>query len=260
MKKQAKDHVLFSEQIRNVDCKIYPQKRQDHLGRRKAMHRVSGRPDATLWTAEFQANQFQQFKGRMNKGNIKLLSWSRCLNHISIKTNFPKDMSQTKKISRFGEASQELLKDTNHTEIFDLCEKSKKRQCPDCNSFTDSGMIFFAVAGDFWSTEGVSHNFKKTTTFSIRSMATSSRKIPVEDQSMVNLNGERNAEKSKETWIPNRSLTMGRRGNISVIIDDRRVSRGGHFEFRPTCFWKTRLHSYEKRKTTILAAMGLIEK
>ena len=38
------------------------------------------------------------------------------------------------------------------------------------------------------------------------------------------------------------------------------VSRGRHFEFRPTCFGKTRLHSYEKRKTTILAAMGVIEK
>ena len=53
-----------------------------------------------------------------------------------------KDMSQTKKINRFSEASQELLKDMNHTEIFELCENSKKLQCPGCNSFTDSGIIF----------------------------------------------------------------------------------------------------------------------
>ena len=58
------------------------------------------------------------------------------------KDQFLEDMSQTKKINRFSEASQELLKDMNHTEIFELCENSKKLQCPDCNSFTDSGIIF----------------------------------------------------------------------------------------------------------------------
>ena len=61
------------------------------------------------------------------------------------KDQFVKDMSQTKKINRFSEASKELLKDVNHTEIFELCENSKKLQCPDCNSSTDSGIIF-AVA------------------------------------------------------------------------------------------------------------------
>ena len=69
---KAQDDVLFSEQIRNVDYKIYPDKKQDHLGKHKAMHRASGKPDATLWITEFQAYPSQQFNGTMNKDNIQL--------------------------------------------------------------------------------------------------------------------------------------------------------------------------------------------
>ena len=49
-KERAQDHVLFSEQIRNVDYKIYPDKKQDHLKKHNAMHRASGKLDATLCT------------------------------------------------------------------------------------------------------------------------------------------------------------------------------------------------------------------
>ena len=64
----------FSEQIRNVDYNIYQDKKQDHLGKHKAMHRTSAKP--------------QQFNSRMNKDNVQLPSWSRSSNHISTKNNF----------------------------------------------------------------------------------------------------------------------------------------------------------------------------
>ena len=51
-------------------------------------------------------------------------------------------MSQTQKINRVSEASQKLLKDMEQTEIFELCENSAKLQCPDCNSFTEIGIIY----------------------------------------------------------------------------------------------------------------------
>ena len=54
-KEKAQNHVFFSEQIRNVDHKIYPEKKQDHLGKHKAMHRNCGKPGAKWWITEFQA-------------------------------------------------------------------------------------------------------------------------------------------------------------------------------------------------------------
>ena len=51
------------------------------------------------------------------------------------KEQFLKDMNQKQEINRFSEGSQKLLDDMNQTEIFELCENSAKRQCPDCNVF-----------------------------------------------------------------------------------------------------------------------------
>ena len=179
------------------------------------------------------------------------------------KDQFLKDMSRTKKINRFSEASQELFKDMNHTEIFELCENSKKLQCPDCSSFTDSGIIFCSCGRNLKHGRSVTqfqkdnHDLNSIDGYVIKK---NSSRGPKHGQSERQVRFGRNAEKSKETWISNNSLTMGRRGNISVIIDDRKISRGRHLEFRPNCFRKKRLHSYEKRKTTILAALGLIDK
>ena len=58
------------------------------------------------------------------------------------KEQFLKDMSQKQEINRFSEESRQLLVDMNHTEIFELCENSAKLQCPDCNSFTEIGIIY----------------------------------------------------------------------------------------------------------------------
>ena len=58
------------------------------------------------------------------------------------KEQFLQDMSETHKINRFSEASQRLLRDMNGTEIFKLCENTKKLQCQDCKSFTEVGIIY----------------------------------------------------------------------------------------------------------------------
>ena len=58
------------------------------------------------------------------------------------KEQFLKDMSQKQEINRFSEESQQLLVDMNHTEIFKLCEDSAKHQCPDCNAFSEIGIIY----------------------------------------------------------------------------------------------------------------------
>ena len=50
-------------------------------------------------------------------------------------------MSQKQEINRFSEEAQKLLDDMNQTEIFELCENSAKLQWPDCNAFTEIGII-----------------------------------------------------------------------------------------------------------------------
>ena len=57
------------------------------------------------------------------------------------KEQFLRDMSQKQWINRFSAKSQQSLVDMNHTEIFELCDNSAKLQCPDCNSFTNIGII-----------------------------------------------------------------------------------------------------------------------
>ena len=69
IKEKAKDHVLRSKQIRNVNHKIYQVKKQDHLGKRKAKCEASRRLDATSWTTESQTYLCQRFKSRMNKND-----------------------------------------------------------------------------------------------------------------------------------------------------------------------------------------------
>ena len=102
--------MLCSEQIRNVVHKIYWHKKQDHLGKHKAMHRASGKPDATLWITEFQAYPSEQFNRRMNRQQTVAKLIEKFESH-QYEEQFLKDMSQTQKINRFSEASQKLLKD-----------------------------------------------------------------------------------------------------------------------------------------------------
>ena len=57
------------------------------------------------------------------------------------KESYLKDLSQTQKINEFSKESQELIADMNNTEIFQLCEKSAKQQCSECNTNWDTGLI-----------------------------------------------------------------------------------------------------------------------
>ena len=140
MKKKAKDHV-FSEQIRNVDLQDLPTRKarsswetqsDAQSFRETGCNIVDYRiPGISISTVQEQDEQRQH----------KVAQLIEMFESHKHKDQFLKDMSQKKKINRFSEASQELFKDVNHTEIFELCENSKKLQCPDCNAFTDSGII-----------------------------------------------------------------------------------------------------------------------
>ena len=58
------------------------------------------------------------------------------------KESLYQDLSQTQKINKFSEQSKDLIADTDNTEIFELCENSSKHQCPECNTYWETGTIY----------------------------------------------------------------------------------------------------------------------
>ena len=141
-KEKAQDHALCSKQIRIVNHKIYPVKKQDHLGKHKSDaqsfwetgckivdYRI---PGISLSTVQQQDEQRQHTVAKLIE---------KFESH-QYKEQFLKDMSQTQKINRFSEASQKLLKDMDQTEIFEIYENTTKLQSPACNSFTEIGIIY----------------------------------------------------------------------------------------------------------------------
>ena len=110
------DHVLFPEQIRNLDCKIYPDMKHDHPGQHDAAQSFRE------IRFKFQAHFSQQFNNQKINDDIELPS-----NHITRSTNFLQDVSQAQKVNRFSEASKKLIaaRSVLDREIFEHCEFNK---------------------------------------------------------------------------------------------------------------------------------------
>ena len=99
---------------------------------------------------------------------------------------FLKDMNQKQEINRYSEESQQLLVETNHTEIFELCENSSKRPCLDCISSTEIGIIYCSCG------RNLMYKRSATTTQKANNDYTSipcffNKKILLEDQSTAAL-------------------------------------------------------------------------
>ena len=52
------------------------------------------------------------------------------------------DLNKTGKISKFSEESKKLITDMGNNEIFEFCETSYKKQCPDCNLHWEIGIVY----------------------------------------------------------------------------------------------------------------------
>ena len=51
------------------------------------------------------------------------------------------DFNKTEKINPFSEESKGLITDMCNTEIFELCETSSKKRCPDCALYWEVGIV-----------------------------------------------------------------------------------------------------------------------
>ena len=159
-KKKAQDRVLFSEQIRNVDYKTYPDEQRDRLGKHKAMHRASRKLDATLWVTEFQAYLYQQFNSRMHKNNLQLPSWSKSSNHTSTKNNFSKIWVRRRRSTGFVKHRKNCCKIWTRHRPLNFARTLRNVNAPIAIPSRKS-VLFIAVAGEIWSTSGVLQRFKK---------------------------------------------------------------------------------------------------
>ena len=65
------------------------------------------------------------------------------------KESFLQDLSQTQKINMFSKESKDLIADMNNTEIFELCENSSKKQCADCNTHWEIGIVYRSCGRHF---------------------------------------------------------------------------------------------------------------
>ena len=55
--------------------------------------------------------------------------------------SFLQDFNETEKTNTFSEESKKLITDTGNTDIFELCETTSKKQCPDCNLYLEVGIV-----------------------------------------------------------------------------------------------------------------------
>ena len=151
-----------------------------------------------------------KLQGARRQNNVtKLIEMFEKYQH---KEQFLKDMSQKQDINRFSEESQKLLEDMNQTEIFELCENSAKLQCPDCNSFTEIGIMYC-------------------------SLTLSLRRIPVEDQSTANLNDRSCSSRRR------RCLRKQDKRNMVAI---RRYFQGGTNKKDTECHWRSTILAKRK--------------
>ena len=109
----------------------------------EAYREVTGKPAAASLTIEYQANPFctVQQQDTNRKETVKKLM-QQFENHPN-KESFLQDLKKTEKINTFSKESKKLITDTgNITEIFELCETSSKKQCPDCNLYWEIGIVY----------------------------------------------------------------------------------------------------------------------
>ena len=51
------------------------------------------------------------------------------------------DFEKSGEVSQFGRELKDLITEMGNTEIFEFCETSSKRQCPDCAAYWEIGIV-----------------------------------------------------------------------------------------------------------------------
>ena len=124
--------VLYWSRIRKVDNRINLIKKQENPQTTKAHREVTEKPAAATSTTEYQASLILQSNNRTRiaeKQSTK--SWFSSSRNTRTRSF---SCRTSEEIKTFSERLGKLITDMGNTEIFELCETSSKKQCPDCAS------------------------------------------------------------------------------------------------------------------------------
>ena len=102
---------------------------------------VMGKPVAATLTIEYPAYPILLSNNRTRIADTVKKMIQQFENHPN-KESFLQDLNKTEKITKFSEESKKLITDMGNTEIFELCETSSKKQCPDCNLYREIGIVY----------------------------------------------------------------------------------------------------------------------
>ena len=105
------------------------------------------------------------------------------------KESFLLDLSKTEEINTFSEESKKLITDMGNTEIFEFCETSSKKQCPDCNLYWEIGIVYCACGRCLKPSQRTDGVRLRTTTTSCQFLAMLSKRITLVVPNMDLLNG-----------------------------------------------------------------------
>ena len=254
-----------------VVYKIYPDKKQDHLGQHKAMHRASRKLGATLWITEFQAYLSQQFNSRMNKDNIQFAKLIEKFESHQHKEQFLKDISQTQKINRFCEASQKncckIWTRHSQTQIFELRENSTKLQCFRLQ-FLYANKDYLLQLREKFEVQAESYNISKgQLRFQLdpwlhhwQEFQSRTKAWPIWETNYV-LQGERHAKKKQRIRrtgpSSDNSLKMESRWRTPKIVGIYRYRRERNHVLRPNCSGEARTIQLRKLNEFKIQSIGL---
>ena len=147
-------------------------------------------------------------------------------------------MSQKQEINRFSEESQQLLEDMNQTEIFELCENSSKIQCPDCNPFTEIGIINCSCGRNLKYKRSPTSTQKAHGEYTSISLALSLRRILLEDQSTAILNDKSCSSRQRRCLRKQHSQNTG---TIQRFLHDDMQKKDTEIRWRSTILAKKKL-------------------
>ena len=107
-------------------------KKQENPQTTKAYREVTAKPAAATSTMEYPAYSILQSNNRTRIAEKQSKSSFSSFREYRTRSFFLQDLNKTEEINTFSERSKKLITDMGNTEIFELCETSSKKQCPDC--------------------------------------------------------------------------------------------------------------------------------
>ena len=134
----------YWSRIRKVDNRINLIKMQENPQTTKEHREVTGKPAAATSTLEYKAYLIVQSNNRTRITEKRSKSWFSSSRTTRTSSFSCRTWKRPKRWIRLGEKSKKLITDMGNTEIFELCETSSKKRCPDCALYWETDIVYWS--------------------------------------------------------------------------------------------------------------------